>query len=143
MTKIKTLTLQEVFDNAVRGVYAQGEKSWDDDTDRCVYRGVSPATGKTLKCGIGFSIPDDLYDEKMEGGGIGELCEPGETLADLFPVDQIRALTDIQLCHDDPVMRDRYALHGRDTFIEGFLGRAWAVCVKRELSWPDDVPMPD
>lgn len=59
------LTNQQMFDNALRGVRAQGCASRDKETNssypRCLYRGPDGT-----KCGIGQSLPDALYRPKMD-----------------------------------------------------------------------------
>lgn len=58
---------QQMFDEAVRHLMAQGKKSraW---TGSCVYRGPNG-----LKCVIGIFIPDHLYNPSMEGNSVGGL----------------------------------------------------------------------
>lgn len=56
------LTLQEIYDQAVNGLAAQEyEKCGSIDT--CYYRFGD------LKCAIGHTIPDELYEPKFDDGG--------------------------------------------------------------------------
>ena len=56
------LTDQNVFDNALQGVRAQRYKqSWNTELHMCCYRGPGG-----LKCGVGHSIPDDVYRPFMD-----------------------------------------------------------------------------
>ena len=67
---ITPLTNQQVFDNALFGIRQQNyvASGTDDSGFNCLYRGPGG-----LKCGIGHSIPDELYRESMEGKCIGSL----------------------------------------------------------------------
>lgn len=55
-------TNQEIFDTVVKHLRSQGCKSIDPETGNCLYRGPN---GK--KCAAGCLIPDDKYEESMEG----------------------------------------------------------------------------
>ena len=56
--------LQGVFDTGVRGLLAQGERSFSEENDVCQYRG---ANGN--KCALGMCIPDSKYEPSWDGGG--------------------------------------------------------------------------
>jgi hypothetical protein len=61
MITIKSLpfvTAQEVFDQVVRTSLIQGKKSYDNKTDKCLYRGPNGT-----KCNAGQLIGDDEYQE--------------------------------------------------------------------------------
>lgn len=63
---MKTTTIREnrqkLFEQAFKGLYAQGKRSVDPyDTNICMYR--SPSGDK---CAIGFLIPDEMYKPGME-----------------------------------------------------------------------------
>jgi hypothetical protein len=55
-----TMNFQEIYDNALNGVLAQGRPSVNEN-GKCLYRGLGGA-----KCGIGHSIPDDRYTTTIE-----------------------------------------------------------------------------
>lgn len=112
---ITPLTPQQVFDNALFGVRAQGAFSKRPSTGVCAYRTPLP-TGETLKCGIGHSIPDELYDTSMDNAddtSIAALMIEAESdgglrvLEDLFGNCHTGLLSDLQTAHD-------IALHMRD-----------------------------
>src|SRR5688572_22787664 len=64
------MTRQEMFDTAARGVIAQGRASCQGYG--CLYR--LKAGGKVVaKCGVGHLIPDELYDQEMEGFSVQKL----------------------------------------------------------------------
>lgn len=97
---------QQMFDNACK-LISQGKPAIADDCV-CAYRG----TDNTC-CALGWSIPDDKYDEKFEGNVPGERPEPvfehspNSPLARLYEVLDLRTYEDVkfaqalQACHDD------------------------------------------
>jgi len=127
------LTLQQMFDNAVRGLYTQGEMAYDGQKQCCVYR-LKTRDGKVLRCGLGQSIPDDLYSDTMEGRGPIALRHDFPTIKALFHYDD-EALIQLQACHDNNLQGP--------SFLEGFLGAAWGFAEDYHLTWPEDVPRPD
>jgi len=63
-------TQQEIFDIVSNHLLTQNEKA-ENGTDLCVYRSEDG-----LKCAIGCLIPDDEYDDNIEGISIGAfVCE--------------------------------------------------------------------
>lgn len=66
------MTEQEVYDAALFGIRKQGEPSITKTsygTAKCVYRFHTP-DGRVLKCGIGQSLPDELYQPAMDANGV-------------------------------------------------------------------------
>lgn len=62
----------------------------------CVYR-----SEEGLKCAIGALLPDDLYDEKLEGEGVRSLLEAsGKVQAHFEGVDE-ELLCELQYTHDE------------------------------------------
>ena len=53
--------MKETFEYVLRRINEQGKPSMNDE-DQCMYRGPDG-----LKCAAGHLIPDDEYDERMEG----------------------------------------------------------------------------
>lgn len=88
-----TMTLQEVFDNAWRGVLGQREASAGNN-GTCKYRMFS---GR--RCGIGWSIPDDLYHQDMETKPVDMLIERWDELP--FAHLDVDGLDLIQRAHDE------------------------------------------
>jgi len=92
-------TLQQVFDDAYRGLAAQGFVRSRIDGGRCAYRG----DGNT-KCAIGHCIPDNLYDPAIEGATLSSHPSSRPKAAALF--DKLFAaierekLCDLQSKHD-------------------------------------------
>lgn len=95
-TPIVRLTLQQVFDNALRGVRAQGALS-RDEWFSCRYR--MEEGGKQLRCGIGHSIPDELYNLDFEGKAVRALLDWSASIESLFPTAKA-VLARIQYAHD-------------------------------------------
>ncbi len=59
----ETMTAQEVFDTVAKHLLTQNRRSCLFD-EKCAYRGTGG-----LMCAAGCLIPDDQYDESMEGAG--------------------------------------------------------------------------
>lgn len=62
------MTAQEVFDKVATHLLTQNKRSLREEfgfVNGCAYRGDS-----NLKCAAGCLIPDEEYDEAMEGAGI-------------------------------------------------------------------------
>ena len=55
---------EELFQTLVTKTLKNKVPAWDSHTDRCTYRGP-----KGSKCPVGHMIPDDEYEENMEGNG--------------------------------------------------------------------------
>lgn len=95
-------TLQQVFDDAYRGLYAQGFAISKDHTGDCAYRGAGG-----LRCAIGHCIPDDNYDAIIEGIA-PDVCEYGndrertayELFGSIFGTIDRPALLRLQEAHD-------------------------------------------
>lgn len=96
-TPIVRLTLQQVFDNALRGVRAQGALS-RDEWRSCRYR--MEEGGKQLRCGIGYSIPDELYNPDFEGKTVQTLFDWSPSIESLLPLER-HIVVAIQHAHDD------------------------------------------
>jgi hypothetical protein len=109
MTKKTTepMSLQKMFDTAAVGMLRQGKQS-KSRTGKCAYRGDNGC-----KCAVGFLIPDELYDNDLEGIGIWELehsdqydalntAKFRETLIQMRMTDSERLglLGALQSCHD-------------------------------------------
>jgi len=94
-------TLQEIFDNALNGVRRQNYAPSNCKAGACVYRGNAG-----MACGIGWSIPDDIYDPTMddpnEGVLIKWLMARLDVLHAVFPSDDrsLRFLARVQDTHD-------------------------------------------
>lgn len=104
MSKVTPLTNQQLFDNAYLGVIAQGKLALSR-YGSCVY-----LSEDGCKCGIGQSIPSNLYDRSIEGRTFGDLSDPRWVddrkrlrvgLAHLFSEVNKRLAEAIQLAHDD------------------------------------------
>lgn len=93
-------TSQEVFDVVAKHLLDQGKKSekqgrWSSGTI-CAYRG----DGNT-KCAIGALLPDEIYDERLEGQTIRS--ERFERIIPLVFGTNISPefLSDLQVLHDN------------------------------------------
>lgn len=103
-----SLTLQEVFDNALFGIRKQNyEPSLKDGKESmCSYRGDGGS-----KCAIGHSIPNRVYHESIEGMPIHDLLDSNSKIRDLFRGIFWKPLKDLQLIHDDLTISSRKKDH--------------------------------
>lgn len=91
--QVEVLTKQEIFDNAYRGLAAQGWRKGASETQDCRFRIRDRNSGEVLKCAIGHSIPDDKYKSSMERFGPQFALEmAGIKLADDVTVDWLQEL---------------------------------------------------
>lgn len=87
---------QDVFDRVARHLLRQGRKAEDPETKICRYRASDGS-----KCAIGCLIPDEKYEDWMEGNVIRNLVED-----DRFPFPEWRGdsngefLQRLQRIHD-------------------------------------------
>lgn len=98
MQIITALTPQQVFDNALKGVRAQNYVVSKNARHSCAYRGAGG-----LRCGIGHSIPDDLYDKAMDAPAshITSIIRHFDSMHNLFKDCSKELLNKLQAAHDD------------------------------------------
>lgn len=70
------MELQEIFNKAHKHLAGMAGPSMDNMNDdcggtQCVYRGVDQ-NGNYTKCVVGAFIPDELYDEELEGDALDQ-----------------------------------------------------------------------
>jgi len=87
------LNRQQLFDNAWNGLKSQGFVQCANDEGDCKYRGDNG-----MRCGIGWSIPDERYSRSLEGRGVEERVVL--LAASIRPFNQDFA-GDLQNCHDN------------------------------------------
>jgi len=93
---------QEIFDTVHAHLIKQSEKSIRAGTNSsCGYRGP-----RGLKCAIGALVPDDKYDQRMEGKGVGTALRCTPQLEDFFEGYSFSLLNDLQVVHDDAEIAD-------------------------------------
>lgn len=66
---------QTLFDTVAKHLMVQGRRAVTENGAVCQYRAPSGC-----KCAIGVLIPDELYDERMEGKGIPRLISELDSL---------------------------------------------------------------
>jgi len=94
------MTPQEIFDTVAKHLFAQGERagrkpSWPGAEFACRYRGPNGT-----RCAVGIFIPDDVFDQSMEGTGIiGLLVGHGDKLPDWMRRNS-ELLERLQSAHD-------------------------------------------
>lgn len=125
MFSVKYKTRQQLFDNAYKGVIAQGRPAYNDATDSCMYRGPD-----NTKCGIGHSIPDYKYRKSLENRGA--TASEVMAAANINPDDMTFA-RQLQGCHDNAAI-------GTNTtrrFLESFNRRMTALAQSYSLEVPN------
>ena len=73
---------QEIFTEIVTHLLKQNAKAMDEE-EHCMYRGSNGTM-----CAVGCLIPDELYNEKMEGDRIGEVLAENPKLQNFFDLDE-------------------------------------------------------
>lgn len=137
---------QETFDTVVSFLIAQGKPA--KGRDGCMYRGPDGT-----KCAAGCLIPDEMYSEDMEGGGIGiRLVNYPKPLPYSWEwrskmVSSVLAncghdlelVNDLQYAHDDSTLIGWPRLStSADTFLDEFKRRAQSVAQRFNLEWKYD-----
>jgi len=95
---MKTMTSQEVFDQSVDGIIAQGGPSKGTDGVSCMYRGDNERS-----CGVGILITDEEYKPEMDDPDIGTSVSAifGRGLLPKRLEGNLALLTALQQCHDN------------------------------------------
>jgi hypothetical protein len=89
------MTAQEIFETVVKALALQGERSYYPDQG-CFYRHP-----EGLKCAVGHLIPDEEYDQCMEGSAVSSIIHIAGSdsfLSSLEP--HIELLSRLQIAHD-------------------------------------------
>lgn len=150
ITTSNSLTLQDVFDAGVRGIFAQGTYAHDGQT--CAYRvaryveidGIEGLSD--LRCAIGHSIPNAVYSGELEGRGIYVMLTYDDDrymgIRALFGHLDVNVLSSFQACHDRPAQSTFMDSRESSDFMAEFLRDALEYSVQNGLVWPSDVPRP-
>jgi hypothetical protein len=97
---VVSINNQQAFDNALFGIRNQGYKqsltSVKTSCASCAYRGEDG-----LKCGVGHSIPDELYKVEMEGKHFSNLLSEHPEFQTFFENANWQLLSKIQWAHDN------------------------------------------
>lgn len=89
----------EVAKEVYAKLWEQNGRSLSDNGHRCLYR-----SSDGLKCAVGFLVPDELYDPKMEDLALGEIFDEhaaGEYLKRKYPGLEYEFLFKLQRVHDE------------------------------------------
>ena len=89
LTKTKK---QKFFNTSYAGLRDQGFNMSEDFS--CMYR-----SDNGRRCALGFLIPDDKYNQNIEGSGPGEVAHL--IVGDDFDSDVVKFFEDLQVCHDE------------------------------------------
>ncbi len=108
--KIAELTHQQIFTKTLNHLRKQNCRAIvDEASGECIYKGK--VNGKTVKCAVGYWIPKNKYNPKIEGVGICSklsLSNIGLNVRSIlqeigFTDKQIDILKHLQSLHDDAV----------------------------------------
>lgn len=89
------MTPQEIFNTVIMHLYTQGCKSIKSGSKfTCLYRGPNDT-----KCAVGCLIQDTMYEENMEGNGVGTLIS--DFIVPSYFSSNIDLLFHLQNVHDD------------------------------------------
>jgi hypothetical protein len=87
---------QEIFDTVATHLFKQGRQSLHAGYDTmCAYRGADGA-----KCAVGVLIPDELYNDMMEGRTIWGLLDTSDNGLPEWLSANKELLGDLQHAHD-------------------------------------------
>lgn len=90
---------QEIFDTVATHLFVQGRRATSPGNDlMCAYRGEGGA-----KCAVGVLIPDEIYDEMMEGRTVSGLVGSAHYALPDWMIEAQELLKDLQNVHDTEV----------------------------------------
>jgi hypothetical protein len=104
------ITAQQIFDDTVRHLHAQGGPAREPDGSGCMY--LAP-DGR--KCSVGYWIPKDRYTPRIEG--LGTIFDGAALIAELEPClppelhPHADLLHELQAAHDNSASQDRQWIH--------------------------------
>ena len=120
-----TPSSQDLFNDVVEHLFRQGGTSRIGAYSTCLYRGDDRC------CAVGFLIPDETYDPKMEGRGVSDLIASfGPALPTYFQTHRA-LLARLQNIHDSYTREEACGY----TFREHVLAKAIALAVELKLDW--------
>jgi hypothetical protein len=90
------MTPQKLFDKVAEHLLTQGKKSVKNSS--CQYRG-----SRGTSCAIGCLIPDELYDDEIEGLAVDDLSYDLRKACGIVGKKTIALACDLQLVHDKPM----------------------------------------
>lgn len=123
------LSLQAVFNKAVRGLLKQGKKSLSRaDPTTCAYRGRDG-----MRCAIGMLIKDKHYTDAMEGGTVHDeaVCDALKKSGVSVDGESFDLCADLQTVHDNRAVKEWRRDFGA---VARRFGLSDAVCKKGETA---------
>jgi len=129
------MELQEIFNKAVKHFAGMAGPSMDSMIDdcggtQCAYRGVDEH-GNENKCIVGAFIPDELYDENLEGDAIDPNAIGG---VDGYHDTRITAVVAAAF-KQKQLTRDQYVLLGTLQKIHDGNADDWRTYKSDDISW--------
>jgi len=83
-------TPQEIFDTVAKHLFEQGKPALSSSGGMCVYRGKNG-----LKCAAGILIPDEMYNDDMEGRTIEETFLPDNLHKSVDLIMELQEIHDV------------------------------------------------
>ena len=123
------MELQDIFNKAVKHFAGMAEPSMDgtnDTSTQCAYRGTNDN-----KCVVGAFIPDELYDENLEGDAIDPNAIGG---VDGYHDTRITAVVAAAF-KQKQLTRDQYVLLGTLQKIHDGNADDWRTYKSDHISW--------
>ena len=105
------MEIQEAYDTMVGHLRVQGKAATDTETEMCHYRLVEDS-GNVLMCAVGVLIPDELYDDTMEGKSAEDILSENArvydalSLSDCNDDNAMLFYADMQFLHDNHDAKD-------------------------------------
>ena len=129
------MELQEIFNKAHKHFAGMAGPSMDSMIDdcggtQCAYRGVDEH-GNENKCVVGAFIPDELYDENLEGDAIDPNATGG---VDGYHDTRITAVVAAAF-KQKKLTQDQYVLLGTLQKIHDENADDWRTSKKDDISW--------
>ena len=123
------MELQDIFNKAVKhfaGMAGPSMDATDDTSTQCAYRGTNGN-----KCVVGAFIPDELYDENLEGDAIDPDAIGG---VDGYHDSRIKAVL-ADAFKQKQLTRDQYVLLGTLQKIHDGNADDWRTYKSDHISW--------
>lgn len=89
---------QEIFNTVVKHLFAQGERAGIKSPNGAFYCQYRTPDGK--KCAAGALLPDEYYNERMEGTNWQSICQDGHFSIPDWMKEHSILIDDLQTAHD-------------------------------------------
>lgn len=124
--QVEGISMQDYFDETIRHLVEQGERSYDRKNEQCSY-----LNQEGLKCAVGIHIPDG-HDAQYETGDVYELEEYSDLAGAAWP-DSDKGLL---LAYELQKLHDWKANWHQE---KGFIGWEAAKCIVDQFALSDAI----